>query len=1275
MDAPPPPEPRQEKDVESVSNITKEDIGHALRIKEENLQEFIKISNAVNDRPDPLPELERFMYRGEQFRTLGITQLNAHQKLRTIQGKLERKIFITQSDIEITLKALIDFMEAWNAYHDYSAETRLRRIEGLAELKALHSSNVEIVVMRELAVRQHKANFNITEEQEITYRHDYLSNEYGEIIDTLVMKNVLYKDLLSSCSVQNKVVTEDVLFTYLQSIGVELKSSPNSISEDDQEHVLALKMLVAYLAQERDNVTEYCETKGLIKDSVTIREILPVIAGGGLLSSALSSFAPTLDQMRLQDITQIDSMLKAMNELSDDNAELISVYQEKLFVLCKKEGVLSKYSDAEIELFIRNSFIPKVIQTKTSLPVQNELAAMNLNAASKELTTAIRNTVTSDSAIDMMISSLWIQNDKDRQTQVRDELKSILQQNSSTLSNKDFAITYMFLVDENGATQPSFSLGLQVMHLLGKEQKNTDMVLDLKADVANFTYSVFKKYIFSYLMFWQGDPIQSIEEMIDNMEHLNEEQKRDLKNSYKLFNQKVKDALHVQYKNFGNAPIEIKLFILMSVMQSLLWILGPYVGARFAYRLGVSGPAISKIKKFQENLRKLSNSQIRTKYRLEGITDDQIQKLIKDKIDDLIVDHNHHNTMSKWFRTGKRSGIRTEGLRLMDNVQNGNVHSLGQQSDNLGYNPVRREHLRKVEMPLATRVKLAKELLGGVPKGVNLSSVIETAHAFKNEELLAIYAKIDDATALSDGAKIRSAKKELYALLREKIEKVVELSGGKIKPKQASLLVRKGVCGLGPNGMVSQMPALKQKFELLDRFERSKTLNQAQRVKEWESIASDPNAQAAARLNDDLADAVRALEKAPQSSLMKGGKYALPLVIDAIFIALNEQRIAEAVEAGDLDTARVLKANRVSLGLAGTAGLGITAGPAAAALPLTGVLVAGSMYSDYLIEHAIKLNKTGTSDYLKQSPSKILSEVLNAQASWGLADPATWFDNRVSGQDTREARHKQALYAYVLKGMPIATTQEESDNNVRQAVANMSYLQYQLQQSGNMLSSQHLQNMDALQRLQQLKAAGYTALQINNNQPAIDVSKLPDYEPTAAYYQKIQPLINTYQAYKLEKARLHMQAANTIEDSLQTDRLAEACLKQRVQHTMLMADAVLQSWSNQNKAQVVRIELYKKYLGLQKYVKSTIQNKKTTDETIQQIFRKFDDTCAAISHDWYVQADNPLKDALEYVPAVTSLDASNNAKTRTARFKGVNSMLVEQYNVASLDELVVSLFE
>ena len=78
----------------------------------------------------------------------------------------------------------------------------------------------------------------------------------------------------------------------------------------------------------------------------------------------------------------------------------------------------------------------------------------------------------------------------------------------------------------------------------------------------------------------------------------------------------MQDSLHVQYKNFGNAPMEIKLFILFSIMQSLMWILGPYVAARFAYRLGSSGPAIGKIKKFQESLRTLSNDQIRTKYNL-----------------------------------------------------------------------------------------------------------------------------------------------------------------------------------------------------------------------------------------------------------------------------------------------------------------------------------------------------------------------------------------------------------------------------------------------------------------------------------------------------------------------------------------------------------------------------------------------------------------------------------------------------------------------------------
>ncbi|MFH1670158.1 MAG: hypothetical protein ABIA92_01075 [Patescibacteria group bacterium] len=400
--------------------------------------------------------------------------------------------------------------------------------------------------------------------------------------------------------------------------------------------------------------------------------------------------------------------------------------------------------------------------------------------------------------------------------------------------------------------------------------------------------------------------------------------------------------------------------------------------------------------------------------------------------------------------------------------------------------------------------------------------------------------------------------------------------------------------------------------------------------------------------SDEAARLQKAAKLAQRSKLLK--IVGLTVLLDGIFIALNEARILEMTKLGELEAARILKGKRESLIWTGSGGLLLIASPTGwVVVPLVG----GAAYADHLFEFAVSMDKASDNEFMKMHTGDLIagiSKLSKDSISW--VDPAL-LGTGISENDTKLWRARSALEAYLFKtskpdhspkkykeaeewfdGLGKKTQQSHIEKHgSREAVIadhyfeglalitklwvekKFEYFQYSLGNNEKLQPSEHIRRAEAYAKLLQLreeKGDSKIPCEVTPGKVEyMDLSVLSLDKDDPTYWEKIDELIDTFHRFELATARARFASLKEARPE-EAKNTARQILKDRLKHAMLLADGFTTARYNETLGNVIRIELRRQFeamlepliVELQDGTRSLDEIDQYLREKVKEIFQK-----------------------------------------------------------------------
>ncbi len=413
--------------------------------------------------------------------------------------------------------------------------------------------------------------------------------------------------------------------------------------------------------------------------------------------------------------------------------------------------------------------------------------------------------------------------------------------------------------------------------------------------------------------------------------------------------------------------------------------------------------------------------------------------------------------------------------------------------------------------------------------------------------------------------------------------KILE-EGDNFMRAEARYMVEKGYCG-------RSLEQLDDVDELIQRLREASRMDDAvARSGKLADIVSDPTLlREAAKHSDEAVRLQKATVLARRSSMAK--IVGIGLLIDGIFIALNEARIKDLAKQGKMEEVRILKDKRESLILTGAGGVLLIASPTGwIAVPLVG----GAVYADHLYEFAISMQKVSNGAYDKMRTGELISEIVEvAEPGVNWVDPAL-VGTGISEWQTKRTRAKTAFESYLFKtATPNHSPEkykkaEDWFNGIHESAQKSHIKKYGSKEAA--ISRRYFDDLAFETKQWRRRKLEYFEYSTVKNKFSLEehIRRTDTYEKLLQlnlvkgekkypdYWKNVDKQINEFHVKQLESARVRYASLKETQPE-EAKQYAQQILKDRLKHTMLLADGLATAKLSPDGANIVRIELRRKF--------------------------------------------------------------------------------------------------
>ena len=424
---------------------------------------------------------------------------------------------------------------------------------------------------------------------------------------------------------------------------------------------------------------------------------------------------------------------------------------------------------------------------------------------------------------------------------------------------------------------------------------------------------------------------------------------------------------------------------------------------------------------------------------------------------------------------------------------------------------------------------------------------------------------------------------------------------------EARFMVEKGYCG-------RSLEQLDDVDELIQRLrEASRMDNAVARSGKLADIASDPTLlREAAKHSDEAARLQKAAALARRSSMAK--IVGIGLLIDGIFIALNEARIKDLAKQGKMEEVRILKDKRESLILTGAGGVLLIASPTGwIAVPLVG----GAVYADHLYEFAISMQKVSNGTYDKMRTGKLIAEIVEvAEPGVNWVDPAL-VGTGISEWQTKRTRAKTAFESYLFKtATPNHSPEkykkaEDWFNGIHESAQKSHIKKYGSKEAA--ISRRYFDDLASETKQWRRRKLEYFDYSSVNNKYLIGehLRRTDSYEKLLQlnlvkgdkndpdYWKNVDKQIDEFQMKQLESARVRYASLKETQPE-EAKLFAQQILKDRLKHTMLSTDGFATAKYSGEYANIVRVEIRRQFENLYEPFAKELEDGTKTIEDIDK---------------------------------------------------------------------------